>query len=160
MQMCAPSITAALLSSRHIHRSSAHPPGAHPEAVWVSERGVGACCGCCCCCCCSSCWRMTFFTPRRLGTTLRYFYYFPLLTNTASRKYTSASVSACKPRRSTISILFFCFFFIFLCEGLHGKTFAKLKGLCSIASSRCIILVLDHHKKILGSSTFLFSPAC
>lgn len=31
------------LSSRHIHRSAAHPPGTHPEAVWVSEQGVGAC---------------------------------------------------------------------------------------------------------------------
>lgn len=43
-------LTASLLSSRHIHRSAAHSPGAHPEAVWVSERaGVGACCVLLCC---------------------------------------------------------------------------------------------------------------
>lgn len=31
-------LTAGLLSSRHIHRSAAHSPSTHPEAVWVSER--------------------------------------------------------------------------------------------------------------------------
>lgn len=30
-------LTAALLSRRHIHRSAAHSPSTHPEAVWVSE---------------------------------------------------------------------------------------------------------------------------
>ncbi|XP_036956291.1 RNA-binding protein 38-like isoform X2 [Acanthopagrus latus] len=29
--------TAGLLSSRHIHRSAAHSPSAHPEAVWLTS---------------------------------------------------------------------------------------------------------------------------
>lgn len=68
-------LTAGLLSSRHIHRSAAHSPGAHPEAVWVSERArVGACCV-----------HLCFSVGHHWGAIS--------LTNMAPRKYMSVSVS-------------------------------------------------------------------
>lgn len=139
--MCAPSITAGLLSCRHIHRSAAHPPGAHPEAVWVSERA-----------------REGGRSGRLLLLQLLSFYdflhslqtghYFVLLclfiiflflTNTPSRKYTSVSVSTCKPRRSSISILEFCFFFSARAvRDLMGKHWQEVKG-----PVLCLLLKVD-----------------
>lgn len=82
-------LTAVLLSSRHIHRSAAHSPSAHPEAVWVSEQE----------------WALAVFACFPLcGTPPGYTI---SLTKMASRKYMSVSVSTCNSRGPPLAYLSF-----------------------------------------------------
>lgn len=141
MQMCAPSITAGLLSCRHIHRSAAHPPGAHPEAVWVSERasegGVGACC-----CCCSCCRSMTFFTPCRLGTTLCCYVYLLFSSFWQTRPLESTRRFLCphaNPGGRPLAYWSFVFFFSARAvRDLMGKHLQEVKG-----PVLCLLLKVD-----------------
>lgn len=80
-------LTAGLLSSRHIHRSAAHSPSTHPEAVWVSEQE----------------WALVVFPC----ITLRHQWATISLRNGASGKYMSVSVSICNSRSSLLAYLSF-----------------------------------------------------